>query len=161
ARAEIIIVTGRAMMADRLLEAVRLPIRPQGRMDVARVAQRGADLVRFRALALERIRHVRLDGLLEFSADDVSANDVGDRTNGAEPLQAEEIREAAERTDLAGGLLRDWDRAIRRDCEIPQDDPEPVAHEVSNLEGVVGTREIEHLDVLPPQGLDCLRRHTL
>src|SRR2546425_10418870 len=125
-------------------------------MDVARVAQRGADLVRFRALALERIRHVRLDGLLEFSADDVSANDVGDRANGAEPLQAEEIREAAERADLAGGLLRDRDRAIRSDREIPQDNLEPIADEVSYLEGAVGTREMEDLDVLHPQGLDRL-----
>src|SRR5207245_11226612 len=121
----------------------------------------GADLVRFRALALQRIRDVRPDGLLEFSTDDVPADDVCDRANGAEPLDPEEIGEAAERTDLAGGLFRDWDRTIRRDREIPQDNPEPVAHEVSHLEGSVGTKEIEDLDVLDPQGLDRLGRDVL
>src|SRR3989454_787303 len=114
-----------------------------------------------RSPATGRIRDIRLDGLLEFSADDVPADDVCDRADGAEPLQAKEIREAAERTDLAGGLLRDWNRLIRRDREIPQDDLEPIAHEVPNLERAVGTREIEHIDVFHPQGLDRLRGDIL
>src|SRR5213593_4117432 len=160
-RADVVIRTGREMIEDRLLEAVRLRIRPEGRVDVPRVAQRGADLVRFRALAFERIRDVRLDSLLEFSADNVPADDVCDRADGAEPLQAKEIREAAERTDLAGGLLRDWNRSIRCDREIPQDDLESIAHEVPNLERAVRTREIEDLNVFHPQGLDRLRRDIL
>src|SRR2546422_3920295 len=76
-------------------------------------------------------------------------------------MQADKVREAAERTDLAGGLPRDRHSEIRRDREIRQDDLEPIAHEVSNLERAVGTREIEHLNVFHPQGLDRLRRDIL
>ena len=82
-------------------------------MDVPRVPECGADLVRFRTFSFDRIRNVRLDGFLEFPPDDVPAYDVCDRSNRAEPLDSEEIGEAPERTDLAGGLFGDVQHSLR------------------------------------------------
>src|SRR2546427_10360232 len=107
------------MVEDCLLETVRFRIRPEGGVDIARVAQRGADLIGFGTLALDRIRDVRIDRLLELPAHDVPADDVGDGPHRTETLQAEGIREATERTDLAGGLLRDRHRPIPPSRQIP------------------------------------------
>src|SRR3989442_1561493 len=146
---------------DRLLEAVRFRIRPEGGVDVARVAQGGADLIRFGTLALDGIRDVRVDGLLKLAPHDVPVDDMRDGPHGTEALQAEEIREATERTDLAGGLFGNRNRPILREGEIPDDNLEAVAGEVSDLEGKVRARQVKDLDVLHPQGLDRLGRDVL
>src|SRR5713101_5190721 len=132
-RADVIPGTGRQMIQDRLLETVRFRVRSEGGVDVARVAQGSADLIRFGTLALDGIRDVRVDSLLKLAPHDMPADDVGDGSHGTETLQAKEIREAAERTDLAGGLFGNRTRPTLRDREIPDDDLEAVSGEISDL----------------------------
>src|SRR5437016_14061585 len=81
----------RSMIEDGLFEAVRFRVRPEGGVDVAGIAQGGADLIGFGTLALDRIRDVCVDRLLKLPAHDVPADDVRDGPHGTETLAAKEI----------------------------------------------------------------------
>src|SRR3990170_8877857 len=148
------------MVQDRLLEREGLRVRPEGRPDIPRAAQRRPDLVRFGILAFHRIRDVRVDRLPELSADDVPPDDMGDRSDGSEPLDPEEVREAAGGPYLAGGLLDEDLGLLRGDGEAPHHDAEAVANEIPDLQRMVRFVEVEDLDVFHAERLQRLWRHS-
>src|SRR6266581_4837681 len=154
------------MIQDRLLEPVRPWIRAECGAHVPRVTQRGADLVRFLSLSFDRIRDVGIDRFPEFPADDVSADDMRDRSHGPEPLLPEEVREAAMEAELARGLLDRRGRLLRRDGDVPHDDAEAVAAEISDFKPRLGPIDIDDLEVLHvkrpnPLEWDILERDQL
>src|SRR5205807_10656909 len=103
------------MIQDRLLESVGLRIGAHGGLDVSCIPQRGTDLVRFRILPLQRVRDVGLDGLPEFAPDEVATDDVANRPDGPEPLDAEETRKASGNSESPCGLLDRLRRDVRLD----------------------------------------------
>src|SRR2546427_2588025 len=136
---------GRQMVQDRLLEAVRLRIGAEGRRDVPRVSQGRANSVRLRALTRDRICDVRVDRLPELAANDVSPDDMGDRPHRAEPLDAEKVREPAADPQLACGFGRDDLRFLHRYRKASNENANPVAGEVSDLERRIGRGRVEYL----------------
>src|SRR5437879_6778815 len=159
--ADIVRRFNRQMIQDRLLESVGLRIGAQGGLDVSCIPQRGTDLVRFRTLPLTRVPDVGLDGLSEFAADEVATDDVGDRPDGPEPLDAEETRKASGNSESPCGLLDRFRRDLRLDRQVPHDNPKPISRQVAELQGPVGPEGVEDVDVLELESTDRLWQDAL
>src|SRR2546426_139959 len=159
--ADIVRRFNRQMIQDRLLESVGLRVGAQRGLDVSCIPQRGTDLVRLRILPLQRVCDVRLDGLSEFAADEMATDDVGDRPDGPESLDAEETREASRDPEGPCGLLDRFRCDLRLDGKVPHDNPKPISRQVSELQRPVGPEGVEDVDVLELESMDRLWQDVL
>src|SRR3989304_1738739 len=116
--------------------------------------------------ARDRVRRVGPARLLELTSDDVTPDDVRDGADRTEPLDPEEARESAHRSELARRLLCQPRGLLRIGGQVPDDNPEAITGQVANLEGRPREVDIKDLHVPQVQTLNRLRggplrRHQL